>query len=89
MKEPLEERNYNSSRSTTSPIYTKGEDGGVFRRNRFTFTRQDNTENDNPLLVKNCRRLLITVMLLKFLEFQNDSADSQTNASPKTNRAIN
>ncbi|GFW20582.1 hypothetical protein TNCV_1048061 [Trichonephila clavipes] len=54
-------------------------------RNRFHI-RQDNTENDNP----RCSRTvedLYNSDTNEISRIPNDSADSQTNASPKRNRS--
>ncbi|GFU03655.1 integrase catalytic domain-containing protein [Nephila pilipes] len=64
----------------------KGEDGGVFRRNRFHI-RQDYTENDNPRWSRTVEDLYNSDAT-EISRIPNDSADSQINASPKTNRSI-
>ncbi|GFY79394.1 alanine--glyoxylate aminotransferase 2, mitochondrial [Trichonephila inaurata madagascariensis] len=63
----------------------KGEDGGVFRRNRFHI-RQDNTENDNPRWSRTVEDLYDSDAT-EISRIPNDSADSQINASPKTNKS--
>ncbi|GFT92556.1 hypothetical protein NPIL_526441 [Nephila pilipes] len=60
----------------------KGEDGGVFRRNRFQI-RQDYTEDNNPC----CSRTVEDLYNSDATEIPNNSADSQVNASPKTNKS--
>ncbi|GFV44932.1 reverse transcriptase domain-containing protein [Trichonephila clavipes] len=60
------------------------EDGGVFRRNRFHI-RQDYTENDNPRWSRTVEDLYNSDAT-EISRIPNDSADSQRNASPKTNR---
>ncbi|GFQ93483.1 integrase catalytic domain-containing protein [Trichonephila clavata] len=62
----------------------KGEDGGVFRRNRFHI-RQDYTEDDNPRWSRTVEDLYNSDAT-EISRIPNDSADSQVNASPKTNR---
>ncbi|GFQ88289.1 hypothetical protein TNCT_727461 [Trichonephila clavata] len=63
----------------------KGEDGRVFRRNRFHI-RQDYIEDDNP-----CRSRTVEDLYnshaTEISRIPNNSADSQVNASPKTNRS--
>ncbi|GFW68615.1 integrase catalytic domain-containing protein [Trichonephila clavipes] len=63
----------------------KGEDGGVFRRNRFHI-RQDNTENDNPRWSRTVENLYNSDAT-EISRIPNDYADGQINASPKTNRS--
>ncbi|GFS56108.1 integrase catalytic domain-containing protein [Trichonephila inaurata madagascariensis] len=63
----------------------KGEDEGVFRRNRFHI-RQDNTEKDNPCWSRTVEDLYNSDAT-EISRIPNDSADSQINASPKTNRS--
>ncbi|GFW29124.1 integrase catalytic domain-containing protein [Trichonephila clavipes] len=66
----LEARNYNSSSSSTLLIYNKKRGcGGIFRRNGFHI-RLDYSENDNLQWSQELQKISITVMLLKFLEFQ-------------------
>ncbi|GFQ98086.1 hypothetical protein TNCT_603761 [Trichonephila clavata] len=63
----------------------KGEDRGVVRRNRFHI-RQDYTENDNPHWSRIVEDLYNSDAI-KISKIPNDSADSQVNASPKSNRS--
>ncbi|GFU21599.1 transposon Tf2-12 polyprotein, partial [Nephila pilipes] len=63
----------------------KGEDGGVFRRNRFHI-RQDYTEDDNPCWSRTVEDLYNSDAT-EISRIPNSSADSQVNASPKTNKS--
>ncbi|GFU24994.1 integrase catalytic domain-containing protein, partial [Nephila pilipes] len=62
----------------------KGEDGGVFRRNRFHI-QQDYTDNDNPYWSRTVD--LYNSDAIEISRIPNNSADSQINALPKTNRS--
>ncbi|GFQ70402.1 retrovirus-related Pol polyprotein from transposon 17.6 [Trichonephila clavata] len=59
--------------------------GGVFRRNRFHI-RQDYTEDDNPCWSRTVEDLFNSDAT-EISRTPSDSADSQVNASPKTNRS--
>ncbi|GFU08456.1 uncharacterized protein K02A2.6 [Nephila pilipes] len=61
-----------------------GEDGGVFRGNRFHI-RQDYTEDDNPCWSRTVEDLYNSDAI-EISRIPNNSADSQVNASPKTNK---
>ncbi|GFR05541.1 integrase catalytic domain-containing protein [Trichonephila clavata] len=63
----------------------KGEDGGVFRRNRFHI-RQDYTEDDNPRWSRTVEDLYNSDAT-EISRIPNNSADSQVNASPKSNKS--
>ncbi|GFU17374.1 integrase catalytic domain-containing protein [Nephila pilipes] len=63
----------------------KGEDGGVFRRNRFHI-RQDYTEDDNPCWSRTVEDLYSSDAT-EISRIPSNSADSQVNASPKTNKS--
>ncbi|GFQ93487.1 integrase catalytic domain-containing protein [Trichonephila clavata] len=58
----------------------KGEDGGVFRRNKFP-VRRDYTENDNPRWSRTVE-YLYNSDATEISRIPNLSADSQINASP-------
>ncbi|GFR02205.1 integrase catalytic domain-containing protein [Trichonephila clavata] len=62
----------------------KGEGGDVFRRNRFPI-RQDYTEDDNPCWSRTVD--LYNSDATEIPRIPNNSADSQVNASPKTNKS--
>ncbi|GFY68989.1 hypothetical protein TNIN_422391 [Trichonephila inaurata madagascariensis] len=74
MKEP----NYNTTIIQVGPqprsYIIKGEDGGVFRRNRFPI-QQDNTENDNPRWSRTVEDLYNSDAT-EISTIPNDSADS-------------
>ncbi|GFQ87520.1 integrase catalytic domain-containing protein [Trichonephila clavata] len=63
----------------------KGEDGGVFRRNRFHI-QQDYTEDDNPCWSRTVEDLYNSDAT-EISRTPNNSADSQVNVSPKTNKS--
>ncbi|GFQ73291.1 hypothetical protein TNCT_54961 [Trichonephila clavata] len=63
----------------------RGENRGVVRRKRFPI-RQDYTENDNPRWLRTVEDLYNSDAT-EISRIPNDSADSQLNASPKTNRS--
>ncbi|GFQ80959.1 retrovirus-related Pol polyprotein from transposon 17.6 [Trichonephila clavata] len=63
----------------------KGEDGGVFRRNRFHIG-QDYTEDDNPCWSRTVEDLYNS-NATEISRIPNNSADNQVNASPKTNKS--
>ncbi|GFR03747.1 retrovirus-related Pol polyprotein from transposon 17.6 [Trichonephila clavata] len=63
----------------------KGEDEGVFRRNRFHI-RQDYTEDDNPCWSRTVEDVYNSDAT-EISRIPNNSADSQVNASPKINKS--
>ncbi|GFX78467.1 hypothetical protein TNCV_1295331 [Trichonephila clavipes] len=85
MKEPWKQETIIQVSPQTRSYIIKRADGGVFRRNRF-HTRQDNTENDNPRWSRTVEDLYNSDAT-EISRIPNDSADSQINASPKTNRS--
>ncbi|GFY60702.1 integrase catalytic domain-containing protein [Trichonephila inaurata madagascariensis] len=85
MKEPWKQGTIIQVGPQPHSYIIKGEDGGVFRRNRFHI-RQDNTENDNPRWSRTVEDLY-NRDATEISRVPNDSADSQINASPKTNRS--
>ncbi|GFY51314.1 integrase catalytic domain-containing protein [Trichonephila inaurata madagascariensis] len=85
MKEPWKQGTVIQVGPQPRSCIIKGEDGGVFRRNRFHI-RQDYTENDNPWWSRIVEDLC-NIDSTEICRIPNDSADSQINASPKTNRS--
>ncbi|GFS43742.1 integrase catalytic domain-containing protein, partial [Trichonephila inaurata madagascariensis] len=85
MKEPWKQGTITQVDPQLHSYIIKGEDGGVFRRNRFHI-RQDNTENDNPRWTRTVEDLYNSDAT-EISRIPNDSADSQINASAKTNRS--
>ncbi|GFS44973.1 integrase catalytic domain-containing protein [Trichonephila inaurata madagascariensis] len=83
MKEPWKQGTIIQVGPQPRSCIIKGEDGGVFRRNRFHI-RQDYTENDNPWWSRTVEDLC-NIDSTEISRIPNDSADSQINASPKTN----
>ncbi|GFR07257.1 integrase catalytic domain-containing protein [Trichonephila clavata] len=84
MKEPQKQETIIQVGPQPRSYIIKGEDGGVFRRNRFHI-RQDYTEDDNPLWSRTVEDLYKRDAT-KISRIPNDSADNQVNVSPKTNR---
>ncbi|GFS34489.1 retrovirus-related Pol polyprotein from transposon 17.6 [Trichonephila inaurata madagascariensis] len=85
MKEPWKQGTIIQVGPQPHSYIIKGEDEGVFRRNKFHI-RQDNTENDNPLWSRTVEDLYNSDAT-EISRIPNDSADSQIIASPKTNRS--
>ncbi|GFT44599.1 hypothetical protein TNCV_2808321 [Trichonephila clavipes] len=85
MKEPWKQGTIIQVGSQLHSYIIIGEDGGVFKRNRFHI-QQDNTENDNPCWSRTVKDLYNSDAT-EISRIPNDSADSQINASPKTNRS--
>ncbi|GFY69466.1 integrase catalytic domain-containing protein [Trichonephila inaurata madagascariensis] len=85
MKEPWKQGTIIQVSPQPRSYIIKGEDGGVFKRNRFHI-RHDNTENDNPRWSRTVEDLYNSDAT-EISRIPNDSADSQINASPKTNRS--
>ncbi|GFU76596.1 integrase catalytic domain-containing protein [Trichonephila clavipes] len=84
MKEPWKQGTITQVSPQPRSYIIKGEDGGVFRRNRFHI-QQDNTENDNPRWSRTVD--LYNSDATEISRIPNNSADDQINASPKANRS--
>ncbi|GFY73824.1 integrase catalytic domain-containing protein [Trichonephila inaurata madagascariensis] len=85
MKEPWKQRTIIQVGPQPYSYIIKGEDGGVFRRNRFHI-QQDYIENDNPRWSRTIQDLYNSDST-EISRIPNDSADNEINASPKTNRS--
>ncbi|GFW63933.1 hypothetical protein TNCV_706391 [Trichonephila clavipes] len=85
MKEPWKQGTIIQVGPQPRSYIIKGEDGGVFRRNRFHI-RQDNTENDNKRWSRTVEDLYNSDAT-EISRIPNDSADGQIKASRKTNRS--
>ncbi|GFU06836.1 hypothetical protein NPIL_425561 [Nephila pilipes] len=85
MKEPWKQGTIIQVGPQPRSYIIKGENGGVFRRNRFHI-QQDYTENDNPRWSRTVEDLYNSDAT-EISRIPNDSADSQINVSPKTNRS--
>ncbi|GFX59108.1 uncharacterized protein K02A2.6 [Trichonephila clavipes] len=81
MKEPWKQKTIIQVGPQPRSYIIKGEDGGVFRRNRFHI-RQNNTENDNPRWSRTVEDLYNSDAT-EIYRIPNDYADGQINASPK------